>query len=277
MTAPDVSDIPATHIVIPDTQCKPGVDMTHLTWIGRYLCEQFYGKPNVTIVHLGDHWDMPSLSLWDKGKFKMEGRRVAEDIEAGNAGLELLDAPTAARNAMMRRDKMRQWHPRKVLLRGNHEDRIGRYLDENPNMRGFLDEGQLLSPGWEVHPFLRPVFIDGVGYAHYWANPMTGRPIGSMAGSRIKQVGHTFTMGHQQVLDYAIRFVKGKSQHALIAGACYLHDEDYKGYQGNAHWRGIVVCFQVEDGSYDPMFLSLDYLCRRYEGVRLTEYLKEAA
>ena len=35
-------------------------------------------------------------------------------------------------------------------------------------------------------------------------------------------------MGHQQLLDYAIRFVRGRSQHGLIAGACYLHDEDYK-------------------------------------------------
>jgi hypothetical protein len=160
-----------------------------------------------------------------------------------------------------------------VLLRGNHEDRITRYLELHPNMRGFLDESQLLSPGWEVHPFLRPVYIDGIGYAHFWQNPMTGKPLGGMAATRLKTVGHSFTMGHQQVLDYALRFVAGQSQHALIAGACYLHNEDYKGYQGNAHWRGIVVCHQVENGSYDPMFISLDYLCRRYEGVRLTEFM----
>jgi hypothetical protein len=80
-------------------------------------------------------------------------------------------------------------------------------------------------------------------------------------------------MGHQQTLDYAIRFVKGESQHGLVAGACYLHDEDYKGYQGNAHWRGIVVCHEVREGSYDPMFVSLDYLCRRYEGVPLSKFM----
>jgi hypothetical protein len=79
-------------------------------------------------------------------------------------------------------------------------------------------------------------------------------------------------MGHQQTLDYAIRFVAGGSQHGLIAGACYLHDEDYKGPQGNAHWRGVIVKHQVEDGSYDPMFVSLDYLCRRYEGVSLAKF-----
>jgi hypothetical protein len=80
-------------------------------------------------------------------------------------------------------------------------------------------------------------------------------------------------MGHQQVLDYGLKFVSGKSQHGLVAGACYLHDEDYKGYQGNAHWRGIIICHEVEDGSYDPMFVSLDYLCRKYEGMRLTQFM----
>jgi hypothetical protein len=101
---------------------------------------------------------------------------------------------------------------------------------------------------------------------------MSGRPLGGAAAGRLKQIGHTFTMGHQQTLDYAIRFVAGRSHHGLIAGACYLHDEDYKGPQGNAHWRGLIVKHQVEDGSYDPMFVSLDYLCRRYEGVSLTKF-----
>jgi len=99
--------------------------------------------------------------------------------------------------------------------------------------------------------------------------------LGGSALMRLKTLGHSYTMGHQQVLDYGIRFVNGKSQHALVAGACYLHDEDYKGYQGNAHWRGIIVCHDVVDGSYDPMFISLDYLCRRYEGVSLSVFLKK--
>jgi hypothetical protein len=128
---------------------------------------------------------------------------------------------------------------------------------------------------WEVFPFLQPVNIDGIVYAHYFYNPMTGNPYGGNAKTRLNNIGHSFSMGHQQTLDYALRFVGDRSQHALIAGACYLHDEGYKGPQGNAHWRGLVVCHQVESGSYDPMFVSLDYLCRRYEGVRLVDYMTE--
>ena len=46
------------HLVIPDTQVKPDFHIEHLEWAGQYAVDK---KPDV-IVHLGDHWDMPSLS-----------------------------------------------------------------------------------------------------------------------------------------------------------------------------------------------------------------------
>jgi hypothetical protein len=68
--------------------------------------------------------------------------------------------------------------------------------------------------------------------------------------------------------------VEPYSQHGLVAGACYLHDEDYKGPQGNAHFRGIVVKHGVRNGSYDIQQISLDFLCRRYEGMSLERFKK---
>lgn len=257
-----------THLVIPDTQCKPGAPMVHLTWIGRFIVDK---KPDV-VVHLGDHWDMPSLSMYDRGKKQMEGRRYKKDIDAGNEGFRLLDAPRHAYNERRRRNGRRQYKPELHLLRGNHEHRITRAVEADATLEDVLGFEDLLSPGWETHDFLEPVVIDGVVYSHYFYNPMTGRPYGGQARTRLANIGHSFTMGHQQTLDYALRFVNGRSHHGLVAGACYLHDEDYKGPQGNGHWRGIVVKHQVENGSYDPMFVSLDYLCRRYEGVTLAEY-----
>lgn len=258
---------PAVHVVIPDTQVKPDVPTDHLEWIGRYVVDQFAGHENLTVVHLGDHWDMPSLSSYDrKGGTKMEGRRVSEDIEAGNEGFRRLNAPLE----LLNRRHRKRWHPkRRILLRGNHENRIARAVESDAQMQGLLSLDLLESPGWEVVDFLQPVFVDGVGYSHYWYNPMSGQPYGGMIETRLKNVGHSFTMGHQQTLMYGLRFVAGRSQHGLVAGACYLHDEDYKGPQGNAHWRGIVVCHEVKDGSYDPMFVSLDYLARRYTGTSL--------
>lgn len=57
---------------------------------------------------------------------------------------------------------------------------------------------------------------------------------------------------------------EGKQQWAIIAGAYYAHDEGYKGHQGNHHLRGIVMQHNVKDGSFNPMFVDLEYLKNKY-------------
>lgn len=249
-----------THLVIPDTQVEPGRPIDHLRWIG-YYCEDRYSGQQLTRIHLGDHWNMGSLSSYDKGRGKMEGRRVKRDIAAGNRafGLLTVQPPDTA------------WDDH--FLFGNHEDRITRAVESDIQLEGLLSLDALDTRHWQRHDYLTPVTLDGVVYAHYFYNPMTGRPYGGAnIETRLRTIGHSFTMGHQQGLGIGMRYVNGRQHVGLVAGSCYLHDEDYLGPQGNAHWRGIVVCNNVEAGSYDPMFVSLDYLCRRYEGVRLADY-----
>jgi hypothetical protein len=266
--------VTSTHIVIPDTQAKDGVPTDHLRWIGQYIVDEFKDK-SVTVIHLGDHADMPSLSLYDKGKKSMEGRRYTADIDAANEAWAILNAPLVALNKQRAKTKHKGWNPERHILIGNHEDRIMRAVEGDAQLEGVisLDDLDYERSGWKVVPFKEILWLDGVAYSHFFYNPMTGKPFGGNVESRLKTIGHTFTMGHQQTLMYGLRFVAGKSQHGLVAGACYLHDEDYKGPQGNAHWRGIIVKHEVRDGSYDPMFVSLDYLCRRYEGVSLEKFV----
>ena len=40
------------------------------------------------------------------------------------------------------------------------------------------------------------------------------------------------------------------------------------GNQGNNHWRGLVVLHEVKDGQFDEMFVSLDYLRKKYDNKR---------
>lgn len=241
----------------------------HLQWIGRYIVDQFAGD-DLTIVHLGDHYDMPSLSSYDRGTKAMEGRRYVEDVAAGDEAFDLLDEPMRVYN----KGRKKKWQPRKVWLHGNHENRITRAVEANAQLEGLLslDELAPVKLGWEVHPFLEPVTIDGVVYAHYFYNPMTGKPYGGQSiDTRLKTIGHSFTMGHQQGLMYGVRSVLTGMQHGLVAGSCYLSDEaeGYRGPQGHGSWRGVIVKHQVERGQYDPMFVSLDYLARKYSGKRL--------
>lgn len=251
---PELSKPKQTILVVADTQAKPTESLEYMLWIGAYIAET---KPDV-VVHIGDHYDMPSLSSYDKGKASSEGRRFVDDLEAGNKGLELL-------NLSMHKDI--KYKPRKVFCKGNHEHRIDRYVEDNPELKGTIGTEflPLEKYGWEVYDFLQPVEIGGIYFVHYLANPMSGKPYGGNAMNILKTVGRSFVVGHKQTLDSAIRpTIDGKLQLGIINGACYPFDEKYKGYFGNIHFRGITMLTEVNDGFGLPSFISLDHLKERY-------------
>lgn len=254
------------HIMLPDMQVTPDSPTDHLTWIGQYIVEQ---RPEV-IVCIGDFADMESLSLFDKGKRQFEGRRYIRDIDAARRAMLKLMAPIK---------EAEDYHPELHLTLGNHEYRIQRAIDaqaELDGVMGLMDLGYE-DFGWTVHPFLKPVTIDGVSYAHYFSNPQSGRPYsGQSIDARLKNIGFSFTMGHQQVYMTGERPLNnGKRIRGLVWGAAYLHDEDYRGYQANSERRGIAVKHEVRDGMYDLMEVSLDFLCRKYEGCHVWEFMRD--
>ena len=243
-----------TILVIADTQAKSEESLEYLLWIGHYIAEK---QPDI-IVHIGDHYDLPSLSSYDKCKASAEGRRLAKDIEAGNIGFEYLN---------MAMQKHKDYNPRKIFCVGNHEHRLDRYIEDNPELIGTLgvDKLPFAKYGWEVHPFLKPVEVNGIFFVHYLANPFSGKPYGGNAVNILKTVGRSFVVGHKQCLDIAVRpTIDGKQQIGIVNGACYDHNESYKGYQGNNHFRGLTVLHEVHEGFGLPMFVSLDYMKEKY-------------
>ncbi len=262
------------HIVIPDSQIKPDSPMEFMGWIGQYIVDQ---KPDV-IIHIGDHWDFPSLSSYDAGKKKAEGKRVTEDFKAGCKAMDILLKPMRDYNEKMRFQKGKLYKPEMHFTAGNHEYRADRAMECDAKLDGLIPDTQhaVESFGFTWHPFLKPVCVDGITYCHFFANPMTGKPYGGMMETRLKNIGFTFTQGHQQGLKTGQRELgNGAIHRGLVCGSSYMEDEDYKGYQGNGHWRGIIYKHEVFDGNYDLMEVSLDYLCRRYEGVPVSEFMKK--
>ncbi|PHR99243.1 MAG: hypothetical protein COA78_25200 [Blastopirellula sp.] len=263
------------HIMIPDCQVTPDTPTDHLRWIGEYIVDE---KPDV-VVQIGDFADMESLSSFDVGKKCFEGRRYVTDIACSNAAMDVLMKPLNDHNAKKRRQKEKTYNPELHLTLGNHEYRIERVIQSDARLDGTLQMSDLKykEAGWTVHDFLQPVNIDGIVYSHYFANPMSGKPYGGQSiDTRLKNIGFTFTMGHQQVKMSGERnLTNGQRIRGLVCGSCYLHDEDYIGPQGNAYWRGIFVKHEVIDGQYDLMEVSLDFLCRRYEGKHVWEFMKE--
>lgn len=250
------------HIFIPDTQVKPDVPTQHIEALGNYLEEKRFEK----IIVAGDWWDMRATSNWNS-PHEQEGLRVIDDIQAGKKAMSLLWKAINKQNKKYSKWKKRRYEPEKHFLMGNHECHLERIWQRDPRLEGLIGYADLglKGHGFTVHQFLDPVNIDGILYCHYFANPNSGRPYGGMIETRLKNIANSFTQGHAQSFAYGEREVPGgKRHHGLVAGAFYMHDEDYKGPYGNHHWRGVVVKNEVQDGEYDIMKVSLNYLLRRY-------------
>lgn len=249
-------------LVIPDCQVKEGVELDHLSWAGMAICEY---RPDV-VVNLGDFADMPSLSTHDvKGSKYFEGKRYKIDVDVAKEAMKKLLKPLRDLQAKQKKNKEKVYKPRLVLTLGNHENRINRAVNNNPTLEGLIDVRDLgYDKDWEVHNFLEPVFIGGVGFNHYWPVGAMGRPASSPAAI-LSKLHMSCVAGHQQgkSISYGKR-ADGKSICAIIAGSYYQHNEDYMDRLSNSHWRGLVVLNQVEDGCFDEMFLSMNYLKGKY-------------
>ena len=250
------------YLIIPDTQVKPGVDTRHIDWAAQAILEY---QPDV-VVHIGDHWDLPSLSTHEApGSVHTVGVNIAEDIKAGNEAFERLVAPM--QKEMQRRvvKRRKRWKPECHFITGNHEHRLSRAVGLTPKLDGLLTMNQLETPGFKRHPFLEIVELDGIWFSHYFSNIHSGKAIGGSIDNRLNKIGRSFVQGHQQGLLYGIRQFPGSlARHGLVCGSFYLHDEHYRDAQSNGEWRGIVVLNEVQDGNYDIMPLSMDYLRRKY-------------
>ena len=262
------------HLVIPDTQITPTSPKDHLSWIGQYILEK---KPDV-IVNLGDFADMESLSSYDKGKLKAEGKRYKKDIEAAKEGMELLLGPMRRYNARRKTCKKKGYNPEMHLTIGNHEQRITRAVESDAAMEGFMsiDDLEYEKFGWQVHPFLEIVELDGISYSHYFYNPLSGRPYGGYSiDTMLKNLGFSFVQGHRQQYLVGNRSLNnGRIIRGLINGSAYLHNEDYRGPQANGEMRAVFLLHEVDEGNYMLTEISLDFLCWKYEGVHLWQFMK---
>lgn len=250
------------HLVIPDTQIRPGDNIDFLRAIGNYIVAK---KPD-KIICLGDFADMPSLSSYDVGKKSFEGKRYTKDVDAVKVAMICLLDPLLIYNEAQRKAKHKQYTPELHMFLGNHEYRIVRAVENDPKLEGLLSIDDLCYTkfGWTVYPFMEVSVIDGVAYSHYFVTGVAGRPA-STAQAQLTKKHMSCIAGHQQGLQIATaNRADGKLITSVIAGSCYDHDEDYLGPQANNHWRGILMLHDVNDGEFDLMPVTLKFLKSRY-------------
>lgn len=257
----------ANILVIPDTQTIPGASTDHLKALGNYTVEL---RPDY-IVHLGDHWDMHSLSSYDVGKKAAENARYEEDIQAGIDALADFERPINEINTTFYFKKKKMYRPVKYFLIGNHEERILRYINDYPALEGKLGyhDFRLELNSWIRLPFLQIVEINGVKFSHYFLNPESARrkPFSSSIDYQLRSLGFSFVAGHIPglYLSNPRYTLDGKVLRGVIAGSFYLHDFGYqKPPQGNIYWRGALLLKDVNNGNFRVEELPIDWLLERY-------------
>lgn len=249
-----------THLVIPDPHAHPDYDNSRADLLGKLIADL---RPNV-VVNLGDMFDMPSLCEYDRGKKSFQGRKYSKDIEAG---LDFDDRLWY----YIRKNKKRL--PYSIFLEGNHENRIKKAVNLQPELEdtiGFDDLGLYKNYDKVVEyeggtPGV--TCIDGVNYAHYFISGLMGRPVGGEhhAKSLINKQHESCTAGHSHSADFAMSTSpSGKKIMGLVAGVYQDYWAEWAGEQNKLWWRGVVIKRNVKDGEYDPEFVSLERLKKEY-------------
>lgn len=253
------NSIIAKHLIIPDPHAHYQHNNDRALWVSKLIDDV---KPDVVIV-MGDLWDMPSLSGYDKGKKVFQGRTYRQDIDVGlDFNEKLWHYPK----------KSKKKQPRKVFLEGNHEERIRRAINMQPELEGAIGYDDLDLNRWYndtvyyVGGTPGHIRIDGVSYAHYFISGIMGRPLGGEhpAYSHITKLRTSTTAGHSHLLDYCIRKGIGGDHMSLVAGCYFDYNADWAGECNNMYWRGVVIKNDVENGTYNPEFISLNKLQKTY-------------
>lgn len=248
------------HLVVPDPHAHPDYSNERFDWLSRLIVDI---KPDV-VINIGDGADMPSLCSYDKGTKSFEGRTYGRDIAS---------AVEADDRMWHQVKKQKRKLPRRVRLIGNHEQRISRVLNLQPELAGAISMNDLQLEKYydEVVPYEGStpgcIVIGGIVYAHYLPAGVMGRPISGehAAYSLITKLGQSCTVGHLHTRDFCQRTnAVGLPRLGLVAGVFQDWEAPFAGLANKFWWRGVVVKREVENGTYDHQWISISSLRKEY-------------
>jgi hypothetical protein len=189
-TPPKSFGVPRRVLVIPDRHNDPRhehrLDVT--LWLARLGSDI---RAN-DVVDLGDSITMDSCSRYDKND-TLKGRGkppIKADLDNHTAMLQIFESGRA-----------KDWKPKMIRMRGNHEQRLFDFENQHPENEGTHTHRyaqDLLQFGWRERGYGEITFIEGVGFTHAPFNgigkAMGGKTATHRAGSLLCQSlvhGHT--------------------------------------------------------------------------------------
>lgn len=252
-----------TYIIVPDPHAHPAFNNNRADWLGKLILDV---RPDV-VVNMGDTFDMPSLSSFDKGKASFVGASYEKDIESGVDFLDRMWHPIR---------KAKKKKPKSIYLYANHERRLDKVLEYQPELSGskygISRKDFCLEDYFSVvvdYKGLTPGIYnsDGINFAHFMVSGVMGRPIGgeNHARSLLTKTHSSCIVAHSHLLDYAVHSSPdGRKTMGLVSGVFTDYTSPWAGHAGDLWWSGLQILRNVEGGTYDLTCVSMEALERIY-------------
>lgn len=217
------------------THVTPESEVKHLHCLGDLISK--YRPDN--IVCLGDFTDFASLMYKKdaRGEYTTE-----EELQATKDALSILEMRPKEYNRYRREIHKTLYRPRKILCKGNHDDRLkdARFDD--------IFEGA----GWEVVPYREPVTIDGVHFCHIFERGITGAACTTAEEILANTHCKTFS-GHGHRFDYSGDTTLEGEKIFAVRIPCFRTDTPSWAGQGSLKWDRGVVLLNNDVFTYVPM------------------------
>lgn len=216
---------------------------------------------------------MESLCSYEKGTKNFIGRTYNADINCHLDFNEKLLYP-------IRKAKRRL--PRRVFFEGNHEQRIKRVLQVQPELENTIGTKDLRLGDYydEVIEYSGTTpgtyTIDGITYAHYFIAGVSGKP---SSGTNPASIGllkshRSITQGHSHLFDFSTKpTIDGQRINSLVTGCFVDYELDWAGEMNKLWWRGVFLKRNVSEGQYDLETISMDRLKKEYGNTSITPIL----
>lgn len=250
-----------TYLVIPDQHAHPDYPNDRADWLAKLIIDL---KPDI-VVNMGDAADMASLSAYDKGKRSFHGRSYKHDIEAHLDFQDRVWAPVKA---------TKKKTPFRVVIEGNHENRIERALDLSPELEGTIGFKDYAFSDY-YHEVVRyeggtPGIYksDGILFSHFFITGVSGRPVGGERPGHmlLAKNGISCVAAHSHTFDFARRkTIEGRVMNGLVTGCYQDYINPWAGNIGQLWEAGVSILRNVDNGNFDLQWISIDAMRQEYQ------------
>lgn len=207
-----------------------------LSWAARFGSDRKVGR----VVQVGDWGTFDGASFHDKNdtlKARLKPT-IKQDLDNQKESLQAFHSSRPS-----------DWSPKLDITLGNHENRLHRFENANPETAGMFSnelETNFAQFGWNTRPYGEVMFIQGVGISHHPTNG-AGRAFGGKTGPQraANELTSSFISGHTHAYQH---FTTGKigavSGVDVMEVGCALpwgEIESYAAHGINNWFWGLVI------------------------------------